>query len=343
MKMRALMGSMVLGMVSVGFAQAPAAATPAPAAAAPLKMYSLGAQTQTDPFPPVNPKYFTADSPSVATVDSYLKAMLGFDANRIWRVAAIQKTASPGVSKVTALVSEKGANAKVLTAIFFVMPDGKHLIANDANGISPFGAQPFADARAILQARANGPSKGSASKDLMIVEFSDLQCPHCKDAQPTMDKLMKDFPKAHFVSESFPLVDIHPYAYQAATYGACIAKQGADAFYNFAQAVYDTQGALVPATADQTLKNAATKAGADPTKIAFCANGDAAKADVNASIALANDLNIDSTPMLSVNGRMIGLNAVPYETLKSLIQFQAELDGVPAAAVSPSAVDLKSR
>lgn len=344
-RMRVSIGSMVLGMASVGFAQAQAAPAAAPAAPPAMKLYSLGAQTQTDPFPPVNPKFFTADSPSVATVDSYLRSMLGFDSNRIWRVAAIQKTASPGVSKVTALVSEKAPNAKVLTATFFVMPDGKHLIANDANGVSPFGAQPFADSRAILQARANGPSRGSASKDLMIVEFADLQCPHCKDAQPTMDKLMKDFPKAHFAFESFPLVDIHPYAYQAATYGACIAKQSADAFYTYTQAVYDTQGALLPDSADQTLKNAATKAGADPTKIAFCANSDAAKADVNASMALANELNIDSTPMLSVNGRMIGLNAVPYETLKALIQFQAELDGVSAAAVSPAGagVDLKGK
>jgi protein-disulfide isomerase len=309
-----------------------------------LKLYSLGAQTQADPFPPINPKYFTADSPSVSTVEGYLKAMLGFDPNRIWRVAAIQKTPAAGVSKVTALVSEKGPNAKVLTAVFFVLPDGKHLIANDAAGVSPFGAEPFAENRAILQAKANGPSRGSASKDLMIVEFADLQCPHCKDAQPTMDKLVKDFPKAHFVFESFPLTDIHPYAFQAATYGACIAKQGADAFYTYAQAVYDTQGALLPDTATQTLNNAATKAGADPTKIAFCANSDAAKAEVNASTALATELNIDSTPMLSVNGRMIGLNAVPYETLKSLIQFQAELDGVSAAAAAPagSGVDLKS-
>jgi len=351
MTLKLAMGLMVLGMASVGNAQGTPAAAPAktaPAgqapAGAPLKLYSLGSETQADPFPPVNPKYFTADAPSVATVDSYLKAMLGFDANRIWRVEAIQKTTAPGVSKVTAMVSERGPNAKVLTAIFFVLPDGKHLIAGDANGVSPFGAEPFAANRAILQAKANGPAHGSASKDLMLVEFADLQCPHCKDAQPTMDKLVKDFPKARIVFQNFPLVDVHPFAFQAAAYGVCIAKKSADEFYTYAQAVYDTQGALLPDSAEQTLKNAATKAGADPTAIAFCAASDAAKAEVNASIALANELGVDQTPMLSINGRLISISAIPYDTLKQLIQFQAELDGVGAAAVSPTGtgVDLKS-
>src|SRR5450631_1052100 len=129
MTLKLAMGLMVLGMASVGNGQGTPAAAPAAAAktapagqapaAAPLKLYSLGTETQADPFPPVNPKYFTADSPSVAAVDSYLKAMLGFDVNRIWRVEGIQKTTAPGVSKVTAMVSERAPNAKVLTAIFF--------------------------------------------------------------------------------------------------------------------------------------------------------------------------------------------------------------------------------
>jgi len=351
MKLHLAMGLAVVGMTGVVVAQgtpaapatAPATTPAAQAPAAPLKLYSLNSATQADPFPPTNPKNFTADSPSVATVDSYLKAMVGFDQNRIWRVAAIQKTTAPGVSKVTVLVSEKGPNAKVLTAVFYVMPDGKHLIAGDANGVTPFGAQPFAANRAVLQAKANGPAHGSASKDLMLVEFADLQCPHCKDAQVTMDKLVKDFPKARIVFQSFPLTEIHPFAFQAATYGACIAKKGPDAFFTYVQAVYDTQGALTTEAAEQTLKNAATKAGADPTAIAFCAASEAAKTEVNESTALANELGVDQTPMLAINGRLISVSSLPYETLKSLIQFQAELDGVGAAAVSPTSVDLKSR
>ncbi len=301
--------------------------------AQPLQLQSLDPGARPDPFPPTNPKYFTADSPTVATVDSYLHAMLGYDANRIWRVAAIQKTSVPGVSKVTAYVSEKAPNAKLQTASFIVLADGKHLVA-DSN-VQSFGAAPFAADRAILQQRATGPAHGSTSKDLLFVEFADLQCPHCKDAQAIMTRLSSDFPTARVVYESYPLVQIHPLAYRAAAYGVCVAQHSDEAFFAYTQAVYDTQGALTAEDGEQTLKNAVTKAGQDPEAAATCASGAAAKASVDASTQLANDLGVDQTPMLSVNGRLLPLTSVPYETLRNLVAFQASLDGiaVPSAPI----------
>src|SRR5471032_2435567 len=51
-------------------------------------------------FPKVEQKNFTADSPTTAEVDSFLKAMWGYDENRVWEVAAILKTPAPGVARV---------------------------------------------------------------------------------------------------------------------------------------------------------------------------------------------------------------------------------------------------
>ena len=318
---------------------APATAAPGTAPArktAPLKLQSLAPDTVADPFPPVNLKFFTADSPSVATVDGYLHSVLGYDPNRIWRVVAIQKTAAPGVSKVVALVSEKTANAKVQTATFFVLPDGKHLVA-DASGVQPFGATPYADDRAILQAKADGPSHGAASKNLELVEFADLQCPHCKEAQGTMDKLAADFPQAHIVYQALPLVDIHPFAEKAALYGVCVAKKSNDAFFVYANAVYENQAKLTPEDGDKTLNDAVLKAGGDTTAVATCAALPETKATVDASVKLANDLNIDQTPMLMVNGRLVPLGGIPYETLKSIVTFQAASDGVAVQGAAPLA------
>jgi protein-disulfide isomerase len=303
-----------------------------PAATPPLQLRSLAPDTVADPFPAVNQKFFTADSPTVATVDSYLHALLGYNPNRIWRVMGIQKTAAPGVTKVTALVSEKVAGAKVQEAIFYVMPDGKHIIVDAQSGVMPFGADPYAANRALLQQRADGPYHGSAAKDLMLVEFADLECPHCKDAQATMKRLTEDFPKARIVYQNFPLVDVHPYAFKAAAYGVCVAKKSNDAFFTYAQAVYDTQSQLTAETADKTLDDAAAKAGADPKEIATCAASSEAKAAVDASLRLGAEVGVDQTPMLAINGRLIPLGTVPYETLKELIVFQASLDGASSAA-----------
>lgn len=212
------------------------------------------------------------------------------------------------------------------------MPDGKHAVA-DASGIITFGATPFADARKTLQERVDGAYRGAAGKDFMLVEFADLQCPHCKEAQATMDRLVQDFPNARVVFQNFPIADIHPFAFKAASYGYCITKQKNEAFFPFAADVFDKQAALTPATGDQTLKDAVTKAGLDPAAIDACAATDDTKKSVEASVKLAQDIGVEQTPMLAINGRLIPLSAnLPYETLKTIISYQASQDGVNTGA-----------
>jgi protein-disulfide isomerase len=325
--------SVIWGATSA-FAQAGAAAQPAaPAPQTPNLTPPAAPESFTppDPFPKPNAKFFTTSSPSVDTVDSFLKSIWGYDTNRIWRVEAIQSTAAAGVSKVTVFVSDKSPNAKVQAMAFYVMPDGKHAIA-DMSTVIPFGAKPFAEAGAIVKARANGAARGPASKDLLLVEFADLQCPHCKEAQETMDQIVKDFPKARVVFQLFPLTEIHASAFKAAAYGVCVQKQSDAAFFKYARAVFDTQDALTPATDDTVLKAAVTAAGEDPAAIAACADTQATKDIVNGDIKLAEDIGVDQTPMLSVNGHLLPMSSIPYESLKQIIQYQAVSDGVDSGA-----------
>ena len=180
-----------------------------------------------------------------------------------------------------------------------------------------------------MQQRADGPYRGSASKDLELVEFADFQCPHCKDAQANMDKLVADFPKARIVFQNDPLASIHPQSVIAAAYGICVAKEaGSTAFFQFASAVFDGQDGLATADgATLTLNSAVTKAGLDPAKIAACATTPETKAAVDSSVQLSKDLDISSVPTLVINGREVPANA-PYETLKQIIEYQAKMDGI---------------
>jgi hypothetical protein len=45
-------------------------------------------------------------------------------------------------------------------------------------------------------------------------------------------------------------------------------------------------------------------------------------------LKLATDAGIESTPTLVVNGRPLPLEGIPYDTLKNIIMFQAQLDGI---------------
>ena len=298
-------------------AQTPAEQTPsAPAPAAPPT------------FPKPNPENFNATSPTKETVDAFLQTSWGYDNDRMWQVQAILKTPVEGISKVVVLVGDKSGKQKSSAIQFFALADGKHIIAGDE--ILPFGEHPYTEARAKIQERADGPYRGSATKDLEIVEFADFQCPHCKDAQANMDKLAVDFPKARIVFQSYPLERIHPQAKISAEYGYCVAKAGgSDAFFQFAAAVFDGQDGL--ATADGTtltLNSAVTKAGQDPAKIAACAATPQAGAAIESSVKLAQDLDIQQTPTLVVNGRQVPIGGAPYDTIKQLIEYQEKLDGI---------------
>jgi protein-disulfide isomerase len=320
---------------SLAFAQAPAATSAAPAHQPSLADAPPSAPTApVDPLPRANPRFFTAASPTVDTVNSFLHQVWGFDPSRLYRVMAIMPTTAPGVTKVIVYVTEKAPGAKIQAATFFVTPDGHHAIG-EGSLVVPFGATPFAVVRDLLKARADGAFRGAASKDLELVEFADLQCPHCSEAQSTMDQIVKDFPKAHVIFQLFPLVEIHSSAFKAAAYGVCAQKQSNDAFFKFADGVFDTQGGLSPVTEDTLLKAAAKRAGLDSEAIAACAATQATKDIVKADIKLAEDAGVDQTPTLSVNGRMLPLTGnIAYEQIKQLIQYQATLDGVDSGATA---------
>jgi protein-disulfide isomerase len=304
-----------------------------------LPVHSLLAQQEVPPTPqqpagaaagPTFPKpsadAFTADAPTKEQVNAFLQANWGFDTNRVYQVQQIAKTPVAGISNVVVLVGEKG-KAQTQALQFFYLPDGKHIIT--AGEIIAFDEHPFVENRATLIKRADGPSKGPASKDLEIVEFADFQCPHCKEAQATIDKILTDFPTAHFVYESFPLVKIHPQAFRSAAYGACVAKLGGNpAFFTYAAAVFDGQAGLATDEgATLTLNSAVTKAGQTPEKIEECSKTPETKATVEAGIKLAEDLKINQTPELSINGRLIPVGGVPYDTIKQMITYHAQNDG----------------
>jgi len=309
-----------------GAPQAPAA--PGQPAAEP----SAPAPTAAPTFPKPNPADFTAASPTKETVDAFLTANWGFDDSRIWQVEAILKTEVDNVSKVVVYIGDKTGKERPAAFGFFVMPDGKHIISGDS--IVNFGAHPFADVREQMRLHADGPYRGSASKDLELVEFADFQCPHCKEAQANMEKLAADFPKARIVFQSFPIASIHPQSVQAAEYGLCVSKLGgSSAFFQFAAAVFDGQdGLATPDGAALTLNSAVIKVGLDPTKVSAGAATPEIKAAVDASIKLGTDVGINSVPTLVINGRVIGgqvsISQIPYEELKKIVAFQAKLDGV---------------
>ena len=296
--------------------QSPSTSTQEPAAPAP---------TAAPVFPKPDPANFTATTPSKDVINAFLQASWGYDDRRIWQIQAILKTPVEGISKVVIFVGDKSGKQKPSALQFFALPDGKHIIAGDE--IIPFGEHPSQTIAPIAAGRRR-PISRLRMKDLELVEFADFECPHCKEAEANMDKLAVDFPKARIVFQNYPLARIHPAAVTAASYGVCVNKLGgSNDFFQFAVGGLRCQEGLATADgATLTLNSAVTKAGLDPAKVAACAATPAVAAQVDASVKLAQDLNINQTPTLMVNGRQVPIGGVPYETIKQIVAYQAKLE-----------------
>ena len=254
--------------------------------------------------------------PSETTVNAFLQQTFGYEPDVTWKVESIKPAIAQGLTEIDVLIrNRQGSNINKL----YVTADGKHAVIGD---IIPFGPHPFQAAREELKQKVTGPTRGPAEAPVTIVEFSDLQCPHCKEAQPSIDKLLTEDKDVRVVFQNFPLPS-HDWAMKAAGYADCIARTNNDAFWKFIEGVYEAQSDITAATADEKLIAIADKAGAKGSDAAACAAKPETTSRVQQSIAMGKSLDVNSTPTLFINGREVP-GGVPYDVLKKLVDFAAK-------------------
>lgn len=278
---------------------------------------SLAAKQKPAPAKPhtAAPAASVARLPTEATVNEFLKHMFGYDGSISWKVESIKPAKDPSVAEVNVIMTGK-QGAERLT--FFVTPDNQYAISGN---MVPFGSNPFAKARAELERGAHGPSKGPANAPVTLVEFSDLQCPHCKEAQPTVEKLLAQEPNVRFISENFPLPS-HNWAFKAASFADCVGRENNTAYWKFAGSVYDQQQNITESNAEGKLTDLATAAGVNGKTTAACAAEPATRQRVEQSIALGKEVGVTGTPTLYINGRATSMG-IPVEVLKQIVDFAA--------------------
>lgn len=256
-----------------------------------------------------------AGLPSEATVNAFLEQMLGADPANSWKVVDIKPSPAEGLAEVEIVVS--GARGQQPSTLY-ITADGKHALVGQ---ILPFGARPFEPARQALEKGATGPSRGAASAPVTIVEFSDLQCPHCKEEQPSVDKLLLENKNVRLIYQNFPL-PMHDWASKAAAYADCIGRSSNDFFWKFIESVYAAQSDITAANASDKLNALADQAGAKSAEVAACSDKPETVGRVERSVELGKSLGINSTPTLFINGREVG--GIPYDALKGLAEFAAK-------------------
>jgi protein-disulfide isomerase len=248
-----------------------------------------------------------------------MKRAFGYDPGVAWQILSIRESGVPGLAEIIVSVNRGDPYH-----LYFSAPSQVAFVGQ----MLPFGPNPYAATRAKLLG-IFGPSRGGPNPAIEIVEFSDLECPHCKAAQPVIEKLAADFPQVRFTFQQFPLpASLHPWAMKAAQYTDCAARMNKDAFWKYVDAIFENQGGIALATADDKLKELATANGMDAAKIAACAASPETDARIKKSLALGEALNVGQTPTVFINGRtMLGIASIPYDNLKNVVQFEIDHAG----------------
>ena len=254
--------------------------------------------------------------PTKEEVDAALKRIYGYDPSIQWRVALIRKSPVPGMAQVFVQLKNEYKN-------LYLTADGHFAITGD---LMPFGKDPYAIYRTKLKA-ADGLARGPAKPAVTMVEFSDLECPHCRDAQPVIEKLAADFPQMKIIFQQYPLPS-HPWAMKAAQYADCAGRMNNDAGWKFIASIYQNQGNIALAIADEKLKELAKGAGLDVQKLSACATAPATEARVKKSMDLGESVGVLGTPSIFLNGRPLeAVVGIPYEQVKALVKYEIEHAG----------------
>lgn len=193
---------------------------------------------------------------------------------------------------------------------------------------------------------AGRPIRGNPNARVTVINFDDLQCPYCAHMHSSLFPATIDRYKdnVRYVYKDDPLVEIHPWAMHAAVDANCIAAQNSQTYWNFVDYLHahgqevngeDRNLTKSFAALDRIARDEATLAKLDSAKLDACI----AKQDetqIRASAKEAQELGIDGTPALFVDGERIN-GAVPAEQVWLVIDRALRADGIEPPPPAPAA------
>lgn len=164
---------------------------------------------------------------------------------------------------------------------------------------------------------AQSPTKGAPLGKVVLVEFSDFQCPYCQAAAATVKQFVeKHKDRVTLVYKHLPLTSIHDQALPAAKASWAAQQQGK--FWQYHDALFEQQKQL----GEPLYTEIAKRLGLDVAKFNRDRNSQAAQAAIEKDLQLADQLGISGTPFFAMNGQAFS-GAVDLATLeKNLDQAQ---------------------
>lgn len=167
--------------------------------------------------------------------------------------------------------------------------------------------------RVNTMATSDDPSIGPVDAKVVIVEFSDFQCPFCAQVYPVVKEIIKDYgDRIHFVYRDFPVPSLHPQALLGSMAGECAHEQGK--FWEMHDKIFENQSGLNEAN----LKTWAIQLGLNSVQFSSCLDSQKYLAEIQEDLQDGVEAGVRATPTFFINGQKIE-GALPLSTFEQII------------------------
>ena len=164
---------------------------------------------------------------------------------------------------------------------------------------------------------SNNYFKGSEDAKVVMVEFSDFQCPFCgRFYSQTLSQIDDNYiktGKVKFYYADFPLDSIHPQATPAANAARCAGEQ--DKFWEYHNKIFENQEAL----SDDNYKKWAQDLGLDEDKFSGCFNSKKYDSELRKDLQEGSANGVQGTPGFIINDKVVS-GAQPFSAFQQVIE-----------------------
>lgn len=159
------------------------------------------------------------------------------------------------------------------------------------------------------------PYLGSEAAPITIIEFSDYECPYCRQWHSEVyTKLLDTYgDQIRFVYRDFPLESIHVNAKPAAEAANCANEQGF--FWEYHDLLFSMELGL----SSEAYQEYANQLGMDEEAFQECVESGRYQQEVQSDFDFAANLGVRSTPTFFINGIAV-VGAQPFEVFQQVIE-----------------------
>ncbi|MFZ5365463.1 MAG: DsbA family protein [Patescibacteria group bacterium] len=199
--------------------------------------------------------------------------------------------------------------------LVFVLSQGEAVNLAEKVQAAPETEQPTeASAQPVPAVTADDHLKGSADAKVILIEYSDFECPYCAAHAQTISQIAKNYSKdVAIVFRHFPL-SFHANAQKAAEASECAARQGK--FWEMHDKLFDLNQKGNMGIAQ--FKSAAKEIGLDTGKFDDCLDSGQTAREVSSDMAGGQQAGVSGTPGTFVNGQLVS-GALPYDQFSQFL------------------------